>query len=348
MEKIRLGKTGLMVSRLGFGGIPIQKVSESEAIAVVRRCLELGINYIDTGISYTTSEERIGKAIAGRREDVILATKSRARDRETMESHIKLSLKRLGVEYIDLYQFHNVTQPGEMEAVLAPNGPLTVMEAAKKAGLVRHIGVTSHTIALAIKLVKTGRFETIMVPFNFVELDAAKELLPLTRKLDVGFIAMKPLAGGMLDNVNIAFRYLFQFPDVVPIPGIEKVQEIEEIVRVLEGPHKLTAAEQSEMERLREELSKSFCHRCEYCQPCKEGVPISNIMVIPSFAKRTPPVWMFGDGLLSGWVEQAANCIKCGECEQRCPYGLPIRDMMDEHINWYLSERKKYQEKAKK
>ncbi|MFC1916310.1 aldo/keto reductase [Chloroflexota bacterium] len=196
MDKIRLGKTEMMVSKLGFGGIPIQRVSEDTAVAIVKKCLELGINFLDTANGYTTSEERIGKAIAGQRERLILATKSHARTREELESHIKLSLKRLGVEYIDLYQFHQVGDSKSLEIVLGPNGPMAVVEEAKKAGVVKHIGATSHQIDVAKDLVKSDRFETIMFPFNFITSEPADELLPLCREHDVGFIAMKPLGGG--------------------------------------------------------------------------------------------------------------------------------------------------------
>ena len=233
MEKIRLGKTEMMVTRLGFGGIPIQRVPEEEAIAVVKRCLELGINFIDTAKGYTNSEERIGKAISGQREGLILATKSMSLTRDGVKSHLQQSLKQLGVESIDLYQFHNVSSFETLDTILTTGGPLAVIEEARKAGKVKHIGVTSHQIDVAKEAVKSDNFETIMFPFNFITCEAADELLPLAREHDVGFIAMKPLAGGMLQNVTTVFKYLFQFPDVVTIPGIERVHEIEEIVEVL-------------------------------------------------------------------------------------------------------------------
>ena len=244
METIRLGRTDMMVSKLGFGGIPIQRISEDEAVAVVKRCLDLGITFIDTANAYTTSEKRIGKAISGRREGLILATKSSSRTRDGVESHLELSLKQLGVESIDLYQFHGVDDFKTLDMVLNPNGPMVVVEEAKRTGLVKHIGITSHSMDTAKEAVKSDCFETIMFPFNVISYEAADELLPLTREHDVGFIAMKPLAGGNLDNITIAFKYLFQFPDVVPIPGIEKIHEIEEIVQVLEGPWQMTEAEQ--------------------------------------------------------------------------------------------------------
>ena len=345
MEKIRLGRTNMMVSRLGFGGIPIQRVSEDEAVAVVRRCLDLGITFIDTANAYNTSEERIGKAISGRWEEPILATKTTSRTREGMESHLKLSLERLGVESIDLYQLHNVSDFNDLDMVLDPNGPMAVVEEAKRAGLIKHIGITSHQIDVAKEAVKSDRFETVMFPLNFVACEAADELLPLAREHDVGFIAMKPLAGGMLDNVTIAFKYLLQFPDIVLIPGIEKIHEIGEIVQVLEEPRAMTEAEQYEIQRLREELGTRFCRRCDYCQPCTEEIPISTVMDYSSFAKRSPPERIF-----SGWIteamEKAANCAECGDCEERCPYHLPIREMIAQRVKWYREEKRRYQEQV--
>ena len=345
METIRLGKTEMMVSKLGFGGIPIQRLSDDEAVAVVRRCLDLGITFLDTANGYTTSEERIGKAIKGRREGIIIATKSGARTREGVEEHLKLSLERLGVDYIDLYQFHGVSDSKALDMVLDPNGPMAVVEEAKRAGVVKHIGITSHSMEVSKEAVKSDRFETIMFPFNFIACEPADQLLPLTREHDVGFIAMKPLAGGMLDNVTIAFKYLFQFPDLVPIPGIERIHEIEEIAQLLEGPRQMTEAEQQEMQRLRDELGTRFCRRCDYCQPCTEEIRISMVMTSSSFFKRMPPERFFS-GFISDGLEKAANCTECGECEDRCPYNLPIREMMSEQVKWYQEEKKKYNEKV--
>jgi len=343
MEKIRLGKTDMMVSKLGFGGIPIQRVTEDEAVAVVRKCMELGITFIDTANAYTTSEGRIGKAIAGRREEVILATKSGARDGGGMKGHLKLSLEQLGVEYIDLYQFHGVSDSRSLEMVLAPGGPMEMAQEAKKAGTIKHIGITSHSMDIAKEAVKTDRFETIMFPFNFITCEAADELIPLCREHNVGFIAMKPMAGGLLENATIAFKYLFQFPDIVPIPGIEKPHEIEEIVQILGGPREMTGAEKQEMQRLIDELGTRFCRRCDYCQPCPEEIPISMVMNSTSFAKRLPPERFF-TGRLTENMDRAANCTECGDCEERCPYELPIREIIAERVKWYQEEKKKYQE----
>jgi len=345
LDKIRLGKTNMMVSKLGFGGIPIQRVSEDEAVAVVRRCLELGITFIDTANGYTTSEERIGKALSGQRNRPLLATKSLSRSRDGISRHLQQGLKQLGVECVDLYQFHSVNNSNTLDMILSPDGPMAVLEEAKRAGQVKHIGITSHQIDVAKEAVKSDRFETIMFPFNFISCEAADELIPLAREHDVGFIGMKPLAGGMLENVTIAFKYLLQFPDVVPIPGIEKIHQIEEIVAVLQGPWEMTAADQREMKRLRQELGTRFCRRCDYCQPCTAEIAISTVMAFPGFVRRLPVQTLFA-GWIPAIMEKTTECNQCGDCEERCPYHLPIMEMIAEHFSQYEAEKKKYQRQA--
>lgn len=261
------------------GGIPIQRDSEEEAVAIVKRCLELGITFLDTANAYTTSEACIGKAISGyKRDGLFIATKTTSRSREGVKNHLELSLQQLKVKYIDLYQFHNISDYKSLETILDPAGPMAVVKEAQKAGLVRHIGITSHQIDVAKAAVKTDFFETIMFPFNFITSEATDELLPLCEKHDVGFIAMKPLAGGMLSNVTIAFKYLSQFSKILLIPGIEKLHEIDEIVKVMNNPTELTEQEKREMRRIRKELGTRFCRRYDYCQPCTAKIPISLVM----------------------------------------------------------------------
>ncbi|MFH1031832.1 MAG: aldo/keto reductase [Chloroflexota bacterium] len=341
MEKVRLGKTEMMVSKLAFGGIPIQRCPGDEAVSVVRRCIEKGVTYFDTANGYTNSEGDIGKAIVGCRKDLILASKTRGRNRKEVENHLKLSLERLGVDYIDLYQFHDVSKFETLEQILAPNGPLDTLKDAKKAGKIRHIGVTCHSMDVAKEAVKSDRFETIMFPFNFITCEPADELLPLAKKHDVGFLAMKPLNGGVIENVTIAFKYLLKFPDIVPVVGIEKTREIDEIVNILEGSRKITRAEQKEMQRLKDELGTRFCRRCDYCQPCTEEIPISTVLGVPALFKRVPPEVAFSP-MFSAPMDKATNCAKCGNCEARCPFGLPIMEMIEKNSNFYQAEKKKY------
>jgi predicted aldo/keto reductase-like oxidoreductase len=336
MREIRLGRTELKVSAVGFGGIPIQRLPEQEAIQVVRDCLELGVTFLDTANGYTTSEERIGKAISGRREDLVLATKTQARDASGVAQHLALSLQRLDVETIDLYQFHCVSSDEDYEKVIAPGGPLDIAREALVSGKVKHIGLTSHSMEIALRAVRSGHFDTIMFPFNFIALEAAKELIPLALEEDVGYIAMKPLAGGALDNATLAFKYLRQFPHILPIPGIERAEEMEEIVGIMEGQAGMSPDEETAIEHLRTELGSRFCRRCGYCQPCPQGVPIQTLMIMDSILKRMPPANVFSD--LAQGVESTEGCIECGECEDKCPYGLPIREMIKEHAELFHTE----------
>jgi predicted aldo/keto reductase-like oxidoreductase len=219
---------------------------------------------------------------------------------------------------------------------------MQVFENAKKAGKIRHIGITSHQLDVSKALVKSGRFETIMFPFNFITYEPADELLPLCREYNVGFIVMKPMAGGMLENATVAFKYLFQFPDIVIIPGIQKVQEIEEIVRIYNGSLKMTAAERKKMQQMREELGTRFCRRCDYCQPCSQQIPISMIMTFPTFVKRLPPDWYL-KGFIPDAMAKAASCTECGECEARCPFRLPIREMIAEGYKLFEEMKARHQ-----
>jgi len=217
---------------------------------------------------YGNSEERIGRAIAGRREGLILATKSHAREGPELRQHLELSLKQLRADYIDLYQLHCVSNFEDYEKSLARGGPLDVVREAQAVGQVGHIGITCHSMEVALEATKSGFFETMMFPSNFISNEATEKLIPLAQEHDVGFIIMKPMGGGLLENATIAFKYLRRFPDTVPIVGIEKAEEIEEIVAIMEGDPQMTPAEEAEMERLRAQLGTRFCRRCGYCQPC--------------------------------------------------------------------------------
>jgi predicted aldo/keto reductase-like oxidoreductase len=334
MKTVRLGKTNLQVSCVGFGGIPIQRLTEKEAVEVVQRCIDRGVTFFDTANAYTTSEERIGKAIAGRRRDLVLATKTGARDKATALEHLALSLKRLGTDYIDLWQFHNVGSPEAYQQVLGPGGAMEAAQEALQSGKIRHIGVTSHSLEMALKAVSSGHFETIQFPFNFVTDEATRELLPLARKHDLGFIAMKPFAGGLLDQANLSIKYLLQFEGVVPDPGIEKVDEIDEIADIVNGAWELTPEERQELEQIRAEVDTRFCRRCGYCLPCPQEIDIPTVMNVRSFWRRFPAERFFG-GWVAAAIDGARDCIECGECEEKCPYHLPIREMLVESISFY-------------
>jgi predicted aldo/keto reductase-like oxidoreductase len=334
MKTVRLGKTGLMVSRIGMGGIPIQRPTEDEAIKVAHRALDLGVNWIDTAAGYGNSEERFGKALAGRRDQVIVATKSGQRNKAEAAAELERSLERLKTDVIDIWQLHNVSSAETYAQVTGPGGSLEAAQEALQAGKIRHIGISGHNLDVMMKAVRSGLFETIQFPFNYVTREPADELIPLARAHDVGFIGMKPFAGGMLGDATLSIKYVLQFDSVVPDPGIEAVKEIEEIVAIVEsGDWVLTPQELQQIEARRAELGTQFCRQCGYCQPCPEGVSISMVMITQGMWKLWPREtfleWM------GEVIDGARNCVQCGECETKCPYQLPIREMIAENIAFY-------------
>ena len=334
MEMMRLGKTDLKVSKLGFGGIPITRPPEDQAVQIIRKALELGVNFIDTAYVYG-SEERIGEAVAGQRDDVILATKTTARDREIASEQLEESLRRLNTDYIDLWQFHNPTKPEHFETILGPGGAMEIAQEALETGKVRHIGFTTHSMDMALEMIPTSHFETIMFPFNFVTKEAEDQLVALSKKHDVGFLAMKPFAGGQISNANHAIKYLLQFDNVLLCPGIEKAKELVEIIDILNGSWELTPQEKEDMEKYRENLGTRFCRRCGYCMPCPEDVSIQTLMILPTFFQRFPTEWISArEGIMKA-AQSAEQCAECGECEEKCPYNLPIREMIKESYELY-------------
>lgn len=326
-----LGRTGLKVKILGFGGIPIQRVTEEEAIGVVRRCHELGINYYDTARGYTVSEERIGKALEDVREEVILATKSGRRTGEEMEEELETSLRNLRTDWIDVYQLHNVSSMDAWERIKAPGGALEALYKAQEEGRIRHLGITSHDPAVLADIVRDDIFETIMIPYNYLTLKPEEELLPLCHEMNVGTIIMKPFGGGAFSNANTALKFVLSREHVdIAIPGMMTVDEVEENLGVASDAHTISEGELELIERDRVELGSRFCRACNYCQPCPQEVPITFVLRAESqFLKRMG--WRPGtDVRIAEAVEKAGSCIECGECEGRCPYHLPIRQLLPE------------------
>jgi len=318
---------------VGIGGIPLTRPAEADAVAVVQRALELGVNFIDTAIGYRDSEVRIGRALAAsgiRRDQVVLATKGGT------AQHIAWSLQRLGTDYLDLWQFHGINSFDRLAQVLQPGGALEEAQQARRAGQIHHIGFSSHSLRVAREAVASGRFGTVQFPLNFISAEAAEELVPLARAHDVGFIAMKPFAGGRIRDANLAIKYLLQFDGVVPDPGIEKAEEIEEIVGIVDsGSWELTPTELRAIEAIRARVGTRFCRQCEYCLPCPQGVHIPGVMYLPILWELWPADWFFSWRYVKHAVESARDCLQCGECETRCPYQLPIREMIVENIAFY-------------
>ena len=329
MEYRRLGKTELQVSVIGFGGIPVQRINNEEAIKVINKALDMGINFFDTGRGYTNSEEKLGLVLKERRQEALIATKSMERTKEGMKKDVDISLKNLAIDYIDLYQLHNVKKQDELDQVLAPGGALEALIEAKQEGLIKHIGITGHIKSVLLKALKTGLFETVQFPFNPVETDGADELLRLTEQEGIGVIAMKPLAGGALasSNAGASLKFILSQHIHTVIPGMDSVEQVASNASVGHNSFALTAAEQNELHEEVLRLGNIFCRRCEYCQPCPEGVNIPAILLFEGYHERYN---------LKEWAVERYNklsvkadaCEQCGICEEKCPYDLPIREML--------------------
>ncbi len=326
MEYRTLGKTGLNISRLGFGGIPIQRIDAASAAKLMQQLLDAGINYIDTARGYTVSEEYIGLGLEGIRDKFILATKAMSRDKAGMEKEIAASLKNLRTDHIDLYQIHNPT-PADLEKVCAPGGALEALMEAKAAGKIGHLGVTAHTTAVFEMALELPWVETVMFPYNIVETQG-ENLIRRAAEKNIGFIVMKPLAGGAIEDATLALRFILQNENVdVVIPGMADPKELAQNVAACENVTPLTAEEQEKIDAIRQQLGTQFCRRCNYCAPCTAGISIYSIFLMEGYLSR------YG---LEDWAraryaalpKTASDCVGCGICEERCPYDLPIRDMM--------------------
>ncbi|HDQ04696.1 MAG TPA: aldo/keto reductase [Deltaproteobacteria bacterium] len=334
MKYINLGKTGIKVSEVGFGGIPIIRLQTDEAIKVLRHAHERGITFYDTANMYRNSEAKIGQAFSMLRDKVIIATKTMRRDAKGFARHLEKSLGDLKTSYIDIYQFHQVANKEEWEKLCRPDGALAAAQKAKEEGKIRFLGLISHNLSVAIDIIKTGFFDTIQFPFNFIEEDFKNEFYKYALNNGVGMIAMKPFAGGVIDNAGLAFKYLRQFPEVIPIPGFDSIQVIDEVVSLYEHTNEITKEDNQSMERYRRELGKKFCRRCEYCQPCPEGVMITPAMGYPIVAKRMSPA--VSVEFLKIPMESTLKCTQCGTCIERCPYNLPIFEILKK--NYILFE----------
>lgn len=327
MEYTNLGQTGLKVSRLGFGGIPIQRNSTAEAIKIINRARELGINFYDSARGYGDSETKLGQALKGKRHQVILASKSMARTAAEMRRDIDLSLEQLQTDYIDLYQCHNVKEQESLDRILGPDGALEALVQARQAGKIRHIGISGHRPPVLLQALETGQFETFQFPFNYIEKEMAAELLERINRNGLGSIIMKPLAGGAFRQPVAALKFILGHNVSTVIPGMDSLEQVEMNLKAVETGTTLTEAEISSLEADARTLGKTFCRRCEYCQPCPAGIEISTVFLLDGYYERYGlPDW--GRKRYRGLAIKADACQDCGQCEEKCPYSLPIRQLL--------------------
>ncbi|MEN6568265.1 MAG: aldo/keto reductase [Veillonellales bacterium] len=331
MDKLKLGRTGLMVSRSGFGALPIQRISFEEARTILRKAYDKGINFFDTARMYTDSEEKLGYSLSDIRNQIVIATKSHAADKKTLFAHLETSLKNLKTDYIDIYQLHNpkvLPNPEDRESLYAG-----LLEAKQK-GMIRFIGVTNHNIKTAIQAAESGLYDTIQFPLNSLASEEDLKLPAVCKRKDIGLIAMKGLSGGLITNAATTFAFLRQFDNLVPIWGIQRMSELDEFLALEENPPVLDDAMWKLIEADRAELAGDFCRGCGYCLPCPAGIEIPTQARISLLLKRAPYQPFMTDSFREK-MNLIPKCIECGHCKNNCPYGLDTPSLLKRELKKY-------------
>ena len=333
MERVVLGKTGLKVNKNGFGALPIQRISKEDAVALLQKAFQNGINYFDTARAYSDSEEKMGAALHEVRDQIIISTKTAAQNGEDFWKDLEMSLEKLQTDYIDLYQFHNPSfcpKPGD------GSGLYEAALEAKEQGKIRHIGITNHRIAVAKEAVLSGLYETLQFPFSYLASEEEVELVELCRQKEVGFIAMKGLAGGLIHNSASAYAFMCQpqFAHVEPIWGIQREWELDEFLSYQEQAPELNEALLAEIQKDKDQLAGEFCRGCGYCMPCPAGIEINNCARMSLMLRRAPQeAWLSEE-----WQEKMKkieNCLHCGSCMKKCPYGLNTPELLKRNYEDY-------------
>lgn len=326
-----LGTTGITVPQNAFGALPVQRTDLASAVKILRRAYEGGMRFFDTARAYTDSEEKLGNAFAGMRDKIYIATKTMARTPEMFWEQLDTSLKLLQTDYVDLYQFHCVDtcyKPGD------GSGMYECMQQAKEQGKIRHIGVTAHKLGVAEECVESGLYETLQYPFSYLSSDREIKLVERCREKNIGFIAMKALAGGMLTNARAIYAWLTQFDNVLPIWGIQKTEELEEWLAFMEENVSLDESIASFIEKERVELTGDFCRGCGYCMPCPKEIQINNCARMSLMLRRAPSASWLNDTWQAN-MKKIEDCVNCGQCRTKCPYELDIPELLKKNYEDY-------------
>ena len=335
MEKVRLGRTNLIVTKLGWGGIPIQRVGEREAVSVIRAVIEMGVDLLDTARAYTNSEHRIGLALQKIDRPIILSSKSLVRTTK-IYNEVHESLKQMKVKKVNIYHLHGVSHFEDYEKVMTPGGAYEGLERARDEGIIDYIGITSHNLNVLERAIEDGHFEVIMACYSFLEPDATQKVFPLAKEKDIGVLAMKPFSGGVIEEVGPALRFVLSTANIVPIPGSETLEKAHENWKIFAEGYSLSEKDKERIEAIKKELDCQFCRRFDYCQPCTEKINIQFAVGLKSIIKRFGPN-VQEIGWMKDLIEKARNCSECGDCLPRCPYQLPIPDLIKENLAWFDS-----------
>ncbi len=332
MQNITLGKTGITVPKNAFGALPVQRVDMETAKKILRRAYDGGMRFFDTARAYSDSEEKLGEAFADiPRDQIYIATKTGATTPEEFWKHLETSLTNLKTDYIDIYQFHCVNQcyaPGD------GTGMYECMLEAKAQGKIRHIGVTAHKIQVAMDCVKSGLYETMQFPFSYLSSEKELELVRACKEANMGFIAMKGLAGGLIHDSKAIMAFMQQFDNVLPIWGIQKMSELEEWLSYMDNTPEMTEEIASFIEKEKEELAGDFCRGCGYCMPCPAGIMINQCARMSLMLRRAPSKsWLSEE--MQAEMKKIEGCLKCGKCKGKCPYELDTPTLLEKNYEDY-------------
>lgn len=328
---VTLGKTRITTNKNGFGALPIQRISDEEAVYLLRKAYDSGITYFDTARWYTDSEHKLGIAFAGMRDKIFIATKTGATNEEGFWQDLETSLTNLQTDYIDVYQFHNPAfcpRPGD------ESGLYDAIVKAKEQGKIRHIGITNHRLAVANEAIDSGLYETLQFPFCYLATEKDIEVVEKCKQAEMGFIAMKALSGGLINNSAAAYAYLAQYDNVLPIWGVQRESELDEFISYIDNPPAMTEEIEAVIRRDREELLGDFCRGCGYCMPCPAGIEINNCARMSLLLRRSPSA-----GHLSPEGQEKMmkieHCLHCNKCKSKCPYGLDTPTLLQKNLEDY-------------
>ena len=330
--EVRLGSTGIVVNKNGFGALPIQRVSDDDAVRLLKKAYEGGIRFFDTARGYSDSEHKLGLAFTGIRESLYIATKSGAKTGEEMKKDLEKSLSELRTDYIDIYQFHNPSfcpRPGD------GSGLYEAALEAKAAGKIRHIGITNHRLGVAREAIESGLYETLQFPFCYLSTAKDEALVEGCLKADMGFIAMKALSGGLVTNSAAAYAHAAQFENVLPIWGVQRESELDEFLSYIENPPEMNEELETVITRDREELLGDFCRGCGYCMPCPVGIEINNMARMSLMIRRAPSQAQLTPEMQEK-MHRIKECLHCGKCKSKCPYGLDTPALLEKNYQDYL------------
>lgn len=331
MVNVRLGSTGITVNKNGFGALPIQRVSMDEAIRLLHRAFDGGIRFYDTARLYTDSEEKLGQAFPDRRSRIFLASKTGAVTAEGFWKDLETTLKNLKTDYLDIYQFHNPAfcpKPGDESGLYD-----AALEARKK-GMILHIGITNHRLNVAQEAIDSGLYETLQFPFCYLSGEPELKLLEGCKKQDMGFLSMKALSGGLITNAAAAFAFQAQFPETLPLWGIQREEELEQFLSFVDNPPSMNEELSAVIEKDRKELLGEFCRGCGYCMPCPAGIEINNCARMSLLLRRAPSAGY----LTPQWQEKMQKieeCKHCDSCKKKCPYGLDTPKLLKKNYEDY-------------